>query len=102
MSISSDNYCKKGNEKMAETVRNIPPKYRARDPISPLPIQDNPLYIPTSRDYGINKVTKETQIRRFPKSNKFSSSLVGRNYSNSSLNTSIDKQSYRYSNSLSF
>ena len=106
MALSKDNYHKRQNEDMAATLKQIasaqadnnnvyiPPKYRVKDPISPESIKDNPTFIPTSRDYGNNPVTTQTQVKRFPKSNSFSSSLVGRNYSNSSLNTSIDKQFY--------
>eukprot|EP01084_Bolivina_argentea_P267461 453997_1 len=107
------NYYKQKNAKMAETIKQvescqkdkniyIPPQYRVKDPICNKPVNDHPMFIPTSRDYGLNPVTKETQVNRFPKSNKFSSGLIGKNYTNNSLNTGIDP-SLTYSNSsLSF
>ena len=114
MASSKDNYHKQQNENMAATLKQIaasqtgdnnvyiPPKYRVKDPIAAEPIKDNPTFIPTSRDYGSIPATKYIQVKRFPKSNSFSSSLVGRQYSNSSLNTSITKPSQRSNISLSF
>ena len=112
--MSDSNYYKKENDQMAETLKNIesnqkdqnvyiPPKFRVKDPIAPASLHDHPMFTPTSRDYGMNPVTKETQVIRFPKSNTFSSGLVGRNYTDNSLNTSSDKKTFPYSSSsLSF
>ena len=80
----------------------IPPRFRVKDPISSDQVKEHPMYTPTSRDYGLNPVTDQTKAKRFPKSNTFSSGLVGKNYTNNSLNTSADKGTPIYSTSLSF
>ena len=112
----ADDYKKKKviNDQMAATLKAIeskqtdnnvyiPPRFRVKDPITTDPVKDHLMFIPTSRDYGLNPQSKQTQVKRFPKSNKFSSGLIGKNYTNNSLNTSFDGDSFpSSSSSLSF
>ena len=102
------------NDKMAATLKAIeakqtnhnvyiPPRFRVKDPIASEPVKEHLSFIPTSRDYGLNPQSEQTLVKRFPKSNKFSSGLIGKNYINNGLNTSFDGDSLpSSSSSLSF
>ena len=103
-------YYKKQNEAMAQKLkqiastqdRYIPPRFRVEDPVITTSESDHPMFITTAKDYGLNPANKKTQVARFPKSNKFSRGLIGKNYTDNSLNTSSDKDSTYASTSLSF
>ena len=67
--------------------KSIPLRFRDRRANS------NPMFETTASDYGNTPPSEATQVlKRYAKSNNFSKNFVGGMYSNSSLNTAMDKK----------